>query len=271
MTISTQPRLKDAFRWQSGVSAPDLAAASYCEFLEWDSNFFKQRIARVTTNRLDGFKTKNIMEWCHTQKIDCLYFLADADDDLTVRIAEAQRFHFVDIRVSFEKQLDGAPAQMVEPNAERIRPATLDDIPALQEIARTCYRHTRFYYDAHFPVQRADALYGTWIEKSCKGYADMVFVGTAGDKPAGYISCHLPDAATGQIGLVGVRPDSSGLGLGQQLVNHALSWFAQQNVRRVRVATQARNSQAQRLYERCGFLTQSFQLWYHRWFTSAGT
>lgn len=268
MTISTQPRFKDAFRWQGGVSAPDLAAASYCEFLEWDSNFFNRRIARVTSNRLDGHKTKNIIEWCHNHNIDCLYFLADADDDLTVRIAEAHRFHFVDIRVSFEKQLDGAPPQ-AEADAELIRPATLDDIPTLQGIARACYRHTRFYYDTHFPVRQADALYETWIEKSCKGYADIVFVAQAQGKPAGYLSCHLPDASTGQIGLVGVRSDSSGLGLGQALVNHALSWFAQQNVRRVRVATQARNSQAQRLYERCGFLTQSFQLWYHRWFTPA--
>jgi hypothetical protein len=38
----------------------------------------------------------------------------------------------------------------------------------------------------------------------------------------------------------------------------------------VNVVTQGRNSKAQRLYERCGFLTRSVQLWYHRWFMPRG-
>jgi ribosomal protein S18 acetylase RimI-like enzyme len=36
------------------------------------------------------------------------------------------------------------------------------------------------------------------------------------------------------------------------------------------VVTQGRNIASQRLYQKHGFVTQSIQLWYHRW-TSAGT
>jgi ribosomal protein S18 acetylase RimI-like enzyme len=46
----------------------------------------------------------------------------------------------------------------------------------------------------------------------------------------------------------------------------ALDWFAQQQVDTVTVVTQGRNIAAQALYQRRGFITQSQQLWYHKWF-----
>jgi len=113
-------------------------------------------------------------------------------------------------------------------------------------------------------------LYETWIEKSCKGYADAVLVAELQGWPVGYISCHLLDQAEGQIGLFGVSADFQGKGLGQKLVNESLRWFAEQGMRQVTVVTQGRNCRAQRLYQRCGFLTRSVQLWYHRWFRSRG-
>lgn len=56
-------------------------------------------------------------------------------------------------------------------------------------------------------------------------------------------------------------------GVGGSLVRQALredaaAWEA----RRLGVATQGRNVQAQRLYQRCGFFTRSLGLSYHRWF-----
>ena len=37
---------------------------------------------------------------------------------------------------------------------------------------------------------------------------------------------------------------------------------------RVQVVTQGRNVRAQRVYQRCGFVSAQLQLWYHRWFTT---
>jgi RimJ/RimL family protein N-acetyltransferase len=45
-----------------------------------------------------------------------------------------------------------------------------------------------------------------------------------------------------------------------------MSWFAGQDIKTVHVVTQGRNTRAQRLYQRCGFVTRSMELWYHRWF-----
>ncbi len=70
----------------------------------------------------------------------------------------------------------------------------------------------------------------------------------------------------GRIGLVGVATHNRGRGIGTQLVLRALDWFAGQDVETVTVVTQGRNIGAQSLYQRCGFIIQSHQLWYHKWY-----
>jgi dTDP-4-amino-4,6-dideoxy-D-galactose acyltransferase len=240
---------------------------SLCQYLDWDSNFFGYRIARITVDRLSQETIEPIMAWCNSHHIDCLYFLADALDAATARLAEDNRFRFVDIRATFEKQFQGELVGGDRVFQGVIRLSTPDDIPALRAIARVGHRDSRFYYDSNFPVALSDALYETWIEKSCNGYANAVLVAQVQGHAAGYVSCHLLDQTRGQIGLVGVSADWQGNGLGQELVNESLRWFIQQGVTRITVVTQGRNSQAQRLYQRCGFLIRSLQLWYHRWFT----
>jgi len=179
-------------------------------------------------------------------------------------MAEEAGFHFADIRVTLERQLGEAPHPAdTLPNS--IRPSRPDDVPALRAIARVSHRDSRFYYDKHFSRERCEALYETWIEKSVNGYAEVVLVAELQDKPAGYISCHLSSSGAAQIGLFAVEQTAQGHGLGKQLVFEALRWFTQHGASYVTVVTQGRNSRAQRLYQKCGFVTRLVELWYHYW------
>jgi dTDP-4-amino-4,6-dideoxy-D-galactose acyltransferase len=45
-----------------------------------------------------------------------------------------------------------------------------------------------------------------------------------------------------------------------------LDWGREQGLSLIHVVTQGRNCRAQRMYGRCGFLPDTLQLWYHRWF-----
>jgi dTDP-4-amino-4,6-dideoxy-D-galactose acyltransferase len=236
--------------------------SNLCEYLEWDSEFFKRRIARLKSNRLSADELEATIAWTKSESIDCLYFLADSNDSCSIRSAEAFGFELVDIRITLERRLDQAMGKA----SSVIRPARESDIPTLKSIARISHQDSRFYYDGRFPEDLCNALYEVWIEKSCKGYANAVLVPESNGTAAGYISCHLPGPATGQIGLVGVAPDAQGRRLGQELVQGAMHWFGLNGVDRVLVVTQGRNLRAQRLYQRCGFITQSLQLWYHKWF-----
>jgi dTDP-4-amino-4,6-dideoxy-D-galactose acyltransferase len=235
-----------------------------CEYLEWDSKFFGKRIARVTVPRLDEALSKKIDGWCSEKGIDCLYFLADSAALETLTVAQHGGFRFVDARLTLE--CDHNRVAKNEPPHAGLRRAEESDIPALREVARTAHRDSRFYYDGHFPAKKCGELYETWIEKSCRGWADRVFVADGAETVAGYVTCHIKDGKTGQIGLVGVSEKARGKGLGTNLVLEAVHWFVQEGMQKIRVVTQGRNVGAQRLYQKCGFEPSLSEIWFHRWF-----
>jgi RimJ/RimL family protein N-acetyltransferase len=204
------------------------------------------------------------MSWAAEQNVDCLYFLADSGDASTVTFAETNGFNLVDLKVTKEKLL--SPGSSLGSETEkRIRLVLPEDVSRLRCIAGVSHTDSRFYFDPHFSQEQCKALYETWIEKSCHGWADAVLVAERERSVVGYISCHRDAAETGRIGLLGVAAEARGEGLGLVLVQAALDWFKTQEISRVTVVTQGRNTAAQRLYERAGFVTRSVQLWYHRW------
>jgi dTDP-4-amino-4,6-dideoxy-D-galactose acyltransferase len=239
-----------------------------CEYLDWDSEFFGRRIARVVVPCLTEKSIADIDSWCSTHGIECLYFLVDSTDQRTGRVAQENGFRFVDVRVTLDRSTKvSGPGDSAA--GTTIRNAVEADIDALKAIARRSHRDTRFYYDGNFPVRRCDELYETWIEKSCRGWAKNVLVATNHGEIEGYISCHVPGAGSGQVGLVGVSEKAQGRGVGTALLVNAIRWFSEEGVGAVRVVTQGRNVRAQRLYQKCGFTTWLVELWFHRWSADA--
>jgi dTDP-4-amino-4,6-dideoxy-D-galactose acyltransferase len=240
----------------------DSTAQETCQLLDWDTQFFGIRIAQVTAPILTDEIAKATLQWCRAEKISCLYYLVPCDHAKPISLAEKFNFHLVDIRLTFER----SSKISTEPQAYRhIRRAEESDIPLLREIARQAYRNTRFYNDGNFTVHQCENLYMTWIEKSCQGYADSVWVASPGNEPGGFITCHRENG-TGQIGLLGIHPSYHRQGWGEKLVKSALRWFSEHSCTPVKVVTQGNNRAAQKLYEQCGFHLSSVQLWYHHWF-----
>ena len=235
-----------------------------CSYLEWDSNFFGVRIGRIESHRLSSEILAQATEWAHENRIDCLYFLSVADDSQSVHLAEENHFQQVDVRVTFERDLPDdleAPPHL----GATVRLGREEDLPTLRSIAAVSHHDTRFYFDGRFDHARCDQLYETWIEKSLHGFADAVLVAERSGTPVGYVTLNQHESGS-QIGLIAVAAGHQGVGLGRLLVEQSLAWARQHGARRMKVVTQGRNVPAQRLYQRCGFVTASFELWYHRWF-----
>jgi dTDP-4-amino-4,6-dideoxy-D-galactose acyltransferase len=244
--------------------------SSLCRYLPWDSEFFALRIGRVVPTRLRPEDLTSIRQWCVGDRIDCLYFLADADDSATSQLAQDDGFRLVDIRVTLERANLHLTTEFAAPPNVLIRHWHPTDISALSDLAGRSHRNSRFYADPHFSRERADALYRTWIERSCAGDADAVLVAELPSGIAGYVSCHLREGMVGEIGLMAVNESARGAQLGRVLCASALHWLGQHKARRVTVVTQGRNVSAQRVYQHLGFRTSLTELWFHRWFSKEG-
>ena len=232
-----------------------------CQYLDWDSRFFGRRIGRVTPARLTPEVLPEIHSWADSQQVDTLYLLADAQDPATVKLAQQSGFQFMDIRLTLERPLNLATSKKV--GDALIRQWKEEDLPTLKTIAQVSHRDSRFYYDSNFTRDLCDAFYETWIEQSCRGFAKQVLVAELDNAPSGYVTCNLSARATGSIGLFAVAGDAQGRGLGQDLIAAALNWFTENGANLATVVTQGRNTRAQRVYQRCGFVTRTVQLWYH--------
>lgn len=236
-------------------------------FLRWDTEHFGCRIARANVHQVDRDLLREIEYSCRQQFIDCLYFLADASDQQTVRELQLNVFDNVDIRLTMQR-----PA--LEPTPDKVpanvcfRLSNESDFESLVGIVEDSYYQSRFYYDRCFGADKASLLYQIWLTKSLTSdFADAVIVAAVERKPLGYVTCHVnQESREGKIGLVAVSKSAQGSGLSQAMINYCVGWFRRQDIERINVVTQGRNIAAQRLYQRCGFLTSNMQLWYHKWY-----
>lgn len=231
--------------------------------LPWDSSFFGLRIGRLTVARLAPRSLSEALEWCRSHDIDCLYFLADSNHRETVQLAESSSFRLVDIRLTL--RLSSFPAETNASADYGVRLFAEADLDSLKAIARQSHSDSRFYFDGGFPKERCEALFETWIERSCRGWAQAVFVAELDGKAAGYCTCHI-DGGVGSIGLAALAAHAQGRSLGRHLIAATISYARQQGISELKVVTQGRNVRAQQLYQKCGFVTDSVMLWYHKWF-----
>lgn len=235
-----------------------------CQLLQWDTDFFGFPVAKVLGDQLTSQFKDQIDDWCRANRIACLYFFSRGDDPVTSQIAARNGYELTDLRMTFENA-DRAQWQMDKQPG--IRPARPEDLAAMMTIASRSHDDTRFYFDQRFSRKMCSRLYSIWIEKSCNGSADAVWVPEIDGKVCGYVTCKINRAdQVGNIGLIAVADSARGRGTGSALIRQAMNWFADQNARSVTVVTQGRNVAAQRLYQRLGFVTRSLELTYHKWF-----
>jgi dTDP-4-amino-4,6-dideoxy-D-galactose acyltransferase len=232
-----------------------------CDYLTWDSEFWGFGIARVRGDHLTHARLGAIDAWMSRSGVACLFFLASPDAPDTWALAEAAGFRLMDIRIELERRSAALEA------AGSIRPATNLDVARLMEIAGMSHGITRFYADPHFPNDRCDEFYATWVRRSAlEGFAEQVLVIEHGRETVGYVTCHAnAETAEGSIGLIAVSNQARGNGLGVNLTRAAVQWGYLRGLERMTVVTQGRNVPAQRTFQRAGFTTLSTGVWFHRW------
>ena len=140
-----------------------------------------------------------------------------------------------------------------------IRPATVDDIPALRALA---WRLAAF----ELPPWRtgreiADADGNAMVAAIEAGAADeQVFIAERGGTPAGCLHMLAPTDFFGRrhahVSVVATTEEAEGAGVGRALMRHAEEWARQRGLGLLTLNMFAANARARRFYESAGFAVE---------------
>ena len=233
--------------------------------LNWDSEFFGYNVARISCQRLTETIDRQIRKFVRENNIRLLQYLCNCHDRESVLVAEKNGYNFVDIRLTFERRLDSVGDEP-DISGYTLRRGEKKDIQRLQEFSAEIYRLSRFFFDSTFDRGKVVEFYLSWIEKAILGtFDDYAYVLCRDDIPIGFCTIKEEALGTARIGLLGLDSEYAGSGLGKRMLESTLNRLYESGIRYLTVVTQGRNYAAQRLYQKCGFITKSTHLWYHKW------
>lgn len=235
--------------------------------LKWDSDFFGVNIGYISCLRLTLNIERHIKKFIRKERIDLLEYLCNCHDRESVITSERNGYSFVDMRLTFEQFLhDNKKIQ--EREHYLVAKGRDSDIEKLKNIATDIYKHSRYYFDANFDRDKVIDFYRGWVEKAvCGQFDDYAYVLYCDKEPIGFCTIKKVRKNAAKIGLFGMSSEHMGEGLSKYLLNASLQKLKdEEGINYVEVVTQGRNYAAQRLYQRCGFVTKSTELWYHKWF-----
>jgi len=233
--------------------------------LNWDSGFFGFNIAYLSCLHLTSSIWSQSKKFVDKNNIKLIEYLCNCHDARSVRLAEKNGFHFVDIRLNFVISLN----KMIECktiNSTNVKQAQVEDIPVLRSIAENIYKDSRYFFDGNFDENKVNEFYQSWVEKAVKGeFDDECWCLYEENVATAFctVRYHVNDVAS--IGLVGVSSNSTGKGHGKNILASTLKYLKNKGINSVNVVTQGRNYAAQNLYQSVGFRINTSQLWYHKW------
>jgi ribosomal protein S18 acetylase RimI-like enzyme len=235
--------------------------------LDWDSGFFGFPIAYVTSKYLTPSIAFRVSEFIERHQIRLVEYLCNCHDDVSVRIAEENGFHFTDIRFSLWRKTDKCET-VTPPEGLRFGQAEEEHIPRLREIGAGLYLESRYYFDGSFEEGKIDEFYRSWIEKGVRGrFDDCCYCLFEGNMPVGFCTVrHAKERnRAAKIGVFGIAREWQGNGIGKLLLHKVIAATRERGAESIFVVTQGRNYPAQRLYQSVGFRTHGNELWYHKW------
>jgi len=235
---------------------------SIIKILDWDSNFFEMRVAKVLNSRNKLSDLKSILEELEKEKIDLAYFTSKSPiSDASKIISGNFEIKFVDERATFLKKIGNKREYDLNISEYKEEEVT----PELLKLAIESGVYSRFKIDEKIPNSRFEELYRLWMINSVsKKISDAVLVYKDAEKIIGFVTIGKKNER-GNIGIIAVDAAGRGKGIGKSLVKAAEYYCSNVGLNELQVVTQKINIPACSLYKKCGFDLESTVCFYHIW------
>ncbi|HAZ10648.1 MAG TPA: hypothetical protein DCY56_06045 [Candidatus Omnitrophica bacterium] len=236
--------------------------------LDFDSGVFGMKIARFTGKFLTEDAARVIKKECKDTGIRCIYIDININDFNSLSVASKEGFLLTDVKITLQRKLKN-PLEIITllDGFEISDSLKKGDRKYLEQLSVELSETSRFAFDRNFALSSVHALYKTWLLNSLNGSAaNKVFMvkDIRLQEPIGLVTCKN-NSHHGEIVLIVVKDEYRGMSLGGALLNKSFHYFAQQGVSEVMVTTHGRTIDAQRFYQKNGFLTYSVVVSFHVW------
>lgn len=236
------------------------------DLLEWDSQFFGFKVARINAACLGESPLRDLLSTLKAHGVVLAYWSSDSEDMRSQEAAKASDGFLADEKITYERMLSGESVALM--TGLEVEITEYIDTPVngrLDGLAVQAGEFSRFCADPGIPRKKFVELYTLWVRGSLeKRLADVVFVARDQSSIVGFISAAVKDG-WGDIGLLAVDKKFRRKKIGRGLIAAAEKWLYERDCKSVRVVTQKRNTAACRLYENCGYNHVSAKNLYHFW------
>jgi GNAT superfamily N-acetyltransferase len=180
-----------------------------------------------------------------------------ASVDVVRQLSQAG-FYVVDTNVTLA--IEAARTQPEQQDARcapyTICEATADLASLVRDMARTCFRFSRFHLDPLVPPEIANWVKHDWVHSYlCGARGERLYVAMEGERPLGFLAVLATRSQRQEervIDLLGVAPPYQRRGVGKALVRFFIDRY-KGACDILKVGTQAANVASLRLYQGCGF------------------
>jgi ribosomal protein S18 acetylase RimI-like enzyme len=259
-----------------------MAATIYpIQYLDWDTRLFNTKMGEVKLDsEKDGFQFSEVIwrETIQSARNESYQFLfcqfnADYQEISAILIKQGAVVGDVLITLILDlSPISGEIMTAVETAASLLEfsEASIDDLPAIIDIAGNSFTYSRFFQDSRFDRAKARQFYPNWIRDSF-GAVERIFILKAATgqylKPVlGFISVQFKEAEREiVIRLIAIDESHRGKGYGQLLIDWLIREAYRIGFTRIKVGTQAGNTPALHLYEKNGFQTINTKYRLHIW------
>jgi dTDP-4-amino-4,6-dideoxy-D-galactose acyltransferase len=235
------------------------------QLLDWDSDFFGFRVAKIIPPRLTRAEIVDVLEQLRSDRITLAYWASDPEDDESRLAAETGGFFLADKKVTYIRDITTLDISNLDCD-EAIQEYRETSLNAdLVSLALQSGTYSRFRVDSKIPAHKFEQLYELWIEKSVnKTIAESVLIKKLAGKIVGMVTVGVKNNC-GDIGLIAVDESARGMKIGERLVHAALKWSVIKGHTTAQVVTQGVNEIACKLYEKCGYHVGKSENVYHVW------
>lgn len=223
---------------------------------EWDSAFFQIKIGEVYIDNPE--KHYRIEE----SGFDLI--VANCKKEFNLNLTGYENSYEGGLLL-YEKNIETFSTKYDLTNIKKIGKKESFNREELYEIAYESGKFSRFKADRNFNKFAFKKLYRKWVDKSLNStIADELLVFEDRGSILGFISYKIQNGSC-YIGLLGIKPDEQGKGIGGKLLTTVENKSYSQGVKKIKVKTQKINLPAINFYEAKNFREEEINFIKHYW------